>query len=231
VDTGEEDEDSAPPKRQKGLVNSNGPRELNRMGSRDFSMPCWNRMIPRCLHTPEYVHRHCQKAVAGTCKKARRFSLTGPSCNASPQNQPQRVTSPARAALTHQDADVRRCVSAAFEKTRSRSAPGSYGKIGRLTPIRGKQLLVSNPRINTLSDWSLRRGGSLLSHLAAISTFFRLGGLPPNQTPIGLGPSGGHPIKISTSGAPHIGLGSLGGCPAYKLPTCRQGDPLWALNQ
>jgi hypothetical protein len=31
-----------------------------------------------------------------------------------------------------------------------------------------------------------------VSHLAAISTFFRLGGLPPNQTPIGLGPSGGH---------------------------------------
>jgi hypothetical protein len=108
VDTGEGDEDSAPPKRQKGLVNSNGPRELNR---------------------------------------------------------------------------------------------------------------------------SLRRGGSLLSHLAAISTFFRLEGLPPNQTPIGLGPSGGHPIKISISGAPLIGLGSLGGCPAYKLPTCRQGDPLWALNQ
>jgi hypothetical protein len=52
VDTGEGDEDSAPPKRQKGLVNSNGPRELNRMGSRDFSMPCWNRMIPRCLRTP-----------------------------------------------------------------------------------------------------------------------------------------------------------------------------------
>jgi hypothetical protein len=25
---------------------------------------------------------------------------------------------------------------------------------------------------------------------AAISTFFRLGGLPPNQTPIGLGPQG-----------------------------------------
>jgi hypothetical protein len=31
-----------------------------------------------------------------------------------------------------------------------------------------------------------------LSHLAAISTFFRLGGLPPNQTPIGLGSTGGH---------------------------------------
>jgi hypothetical protein len=70
-----------------------------------------------------------------------------------------------------------------------------------------------------------------LSHLAAISTIFRLGGLPPNQTPIGLGLSGGHPIKISTSGAPLISLGSLGGCPAYKLPTCRQGDPLRALNQ
>jgi hypothetical protein len=55
---------------------------------------------------------------------------------------------------------------------------------------------------------------------------FRLGGLPPNQTPIGLGPSRGHPIKISTSGPPPIGLGSLGGCPAYKLPTCRQRDPL-----
>jgi hypothetical protein len=31
-----------------------------------------------------------------------------------------------------------------------------------------------------------------LSHLAAISTFFRLGGLPPNQILIGLGPIGGH---------------------------------------
>jgi hypothetical protein len=70
-----------------------------------------------------------------------------------------------------------------------------------------------------------------LSHLAAISTFCRLGGLPPNQTPIDLGPTGGHPIKISTSGAPPIGLGSLGGCLAYKLPTCRQDDPLWALNR
>jgi hypothetical protein len=59
---------------------------------------------------------------------------------------------------------------------------------------------------------------------------FSLRGLPPNQTPIGLGPSGGHPIKISTSGA-LISLGSLGGCPAYKLHTCRQGDPLRALNQ
>jgi len=31
-----------------------------------------------------------------------------------------------------------------------------------------------------------------VSHLGAISTIFRLGGLPPNQTPIGLGLSGGH---------------------------------------
>jgi hypothetical protein len=34
----------------------------------------------------------------------------------------------------------------------------------------------------------MRVGVALLSHLAAISTFFRLGGLPPNQTPIDLRP-------------------------------------------
>jgi hypothetical protein len=48
----------------------------------------------------------------------------------------------------------------------------------------------------------LIRAWAALSHLAAISTFFRLGGLPPNQIPIGLGPPGGHPIKISISGPP-----------------------------
>jgi hypothetical protein len=117
-----------------------------------------------------------------------------------------------------------------------------HGIIGHLGETFGSFTASTAPMLEFLST------KSGLSHLAAISTFFRSGGLPPNQTPIGLGPSGGHPIKISTWGppiglgpsgghpikistwGPAIGLGSLGGCPAYKLPTCRQGDPLWTLN-
>jgi hypothetical protein len=38
----------------------------------------------------------------------------------------------------------------------------------------------------------LIRAWATLSYLAAISTFFRLGGLPPNQISINLGPLGGH---------------------------------------
>ena len=48
-------------------------------------------------------------------------------------------------------------------------------------------------------------------------TFFRLGELPPNQTPIGLEPSGGHAIKISTSGAPLYWFRVSRGLPSLQI--------------
>jgi hypothetical protein len=59
--------------------------------------------------------------------------------------------------------------------------------------------------------------------LAGNMDFFSLGGPPAYQTAIGLGASWGSPCQNQYLGAPPIGLGSLGSCPAYKLPTCRQG--------
>jgi hypothetical protein len=57
--------------------------------------------------------------------------------------------------------------------------------------------------------------------LAGKMDFFSLGEPPAYQTAIGLGASWGSPHQNQSLGAPPIGLGSLGGCPAYKLLTCR----------